>query len=332
MPTAPPTARPLYSPADLAAAAAALDAARREWERYGLQIVTDAEVEAGRTRVDAARRARDAAAARAGSRVTAARYRVLRVSGGLQQLFGLDDRNAWVVAVLLGVAATVAVAPVVLLFRPPAGPGAAVLLGTFVLATAAGLLFVLPVRGGLAAAADRLRREREADRRAADRLAEEVAAGEERLGRLVAAHFAQTEYREAVARHRKFEELLTGERYQLQTTDWRGLRGAEWVEFLARVFKLLGFRVEAAKPGQGADLIVHGKGRRIAVQAVGAADAVGPGPVQAAFAGKTYFGCTDCLVVTTGRFTAGAVELADRTGCGLVDADRVPALIDGAVL
>ena len=329
---APPTARPLYGPADLAAAAAALDAARRGWERYGLQAVTDEEVEAERGRVAAARRERDAAAARAGSRVARVRYHVLRAAGTLQQVFGLEGRYAWVVAVFLGLAGTVAVAPAVLLFRPPAGPGAAILLGTFLLTTAAGLLFVMPVRGRLTDAADRVGREREADRRAAERLAGEVADGEDRLGRLVAAHLAQAEYREAVARHRKFEDLLTGERYQLQTTDWRGLRGPEWVEFLTRVFKLLGYRVEAAKPGQGADLVVHGKGRRIAVQAVGTADAVGPGPVQAAFAGKTYFGCTDCLVVTTGRFTAGAVEYAEGVGCGLLDADRVPALIDGAVL
>jgi hypothetical protein len=332
MPPVTPTARPLYGPADLAAAAAALDAARREWERFGLRAVTDEEVEAERGRVEAARRELHEAAARAGSRVAAVRYRFLRVAGTLQQLFGLEDRYAWVVAVLLGLAGTVAVAPVVLLFRPPAGPGAAVLVGAFVLTTAAGLLVVLPVRGRLVAAADRLRREREAERRAVDRLAEEVAAGEERLGRLAAAHLAQGEYREAVARHRKFEELLTGERYQLQTTDWRGLRGSAWVEFLARVFKLLGYRVEAARPGQGADLVVHGKGRRIAVQAVGSADPVGPGAVQAAFAGKTYFGCTDCLVVTTGRFTDGAVELAERLGCGLIGADKVPALIDGAIL
>lgn len=332
MPPAPPTARPVYGPADLAAAAAALDAARREWERYGLRAVTDDEVQAEQERVDAARRERDAATARAGSRVTAARYHVLRTAGALQRLFGLDDRTAWVVAILMGLSATVAVAPAVLLFRPPAGPGAAILLGAFVLATAAGLLFMLPVRGGLTPAADRLRRERDADRRALERLTEEVAAGEERLGRLVAAHLAHAGYREAVARHRKFEDLLTGQRYQLQTTDWRGLRGAGWVDFLARVFRLLGYRVEATKPGQGADLVIHGKGRRVAVQAVGSADAVGPGPVQAAFAGKTYFGCTDCLVVTTGRFTAGALEAAERSGCGLIDAERVPALIDGAVL
>ncbi|MBX9628575.1 MAG: restriction endonuclease [Gemmataceae bacterium] len=333
MPPVTPTARPLYSPADLAAAAATLDAARREWERYGLRSVSDEDVEVERARVEAARRELQAVAARAGSRVDAVRYRFLRVAGTLQQLFGLEDRFGWVVAVLLGLAGTVAVAPAVLLFRPPAGPGAAILVGTFLLTTAAGLLFVLGAGpGGLTAAADRLGRERATDRDRVQQLADEVTAGEERLGRLVAAHLAQAEYREAVARHRKFEDLLTGERYQLQTTDWRGLRGAEWVDFLARVFKLLGYRVEATRPGQGADLVVHGKGRRIAVQAVGAADAVGPGPVQAAFAGKTYYGCTDCLVVATGRFTDGAVEAAERAGCGLVDADKVPALIDGGLL
>ncbi|MBX9582164.1 MAG: restriction endonuclease [Gemmataceae bacterium] len=335
MPPAVPTARPLYGPADLAAAAAALDAARREWERFGLQTVGGDQVEAERARVEEARARLAPVAAQAGSWVFRARYHVLRAAGALQRLFGLEDRHAWVVAVLMGVAGTVAVAPLVLLFRPPAGPGAAVLLGAFVLTTAAGLAFILPAgRLGPTAAADHLRSERARGLQLAARLREELEDADRLYRWVAAAHRAQAQYVQAVDRHRRLEQLLTSERYHLLTTDWRTLRGVPFEEFLTRIFRLLGYQVQTTKASgdQGVDLIVVGKGRRIAVQAKGYEGSVGNKSVQEAFAGQTYYGCTACVVVTNSQFTSGAIELARRVGCQLIDGGQIPALIDGAIL
>jgi HJR/Mrr/RecB family endonuclease len=152
--------------------------------------------------------------------------------------------------------------------------------------------------------------------------------------RLQAVRDAENAYAEALSRQKRIQELLSSTRYLLQATDWRVLRGIPFEKFLADVFEFLGYRVETTKASgdQGIDLIVTGKGRRIAIQAKGYEGSVGNGSVQEAYTGAKFYDCPDCVVITNSRFTSGAAEVARRVECKLIDGDRIPDLIDGHIL
>jgi hypothetical protein len=128
-------------------------------------------------------------------------------------------------------------------------------------------------------------------------------------------------------------ERFKSRQNQLLMIDWRSLRGVEFENFLADVFQALGYAVETTKASgdQGIDLIASKNGKRIGIQAKGYAKSVGNSAVQEAFAGKTHYGCDECVVITNSRFTRGAGELAVSTGCLLLSGSRIPALINGKV-
>jgi hypothetical protein len=113
--------------------------------------------------------------------------------------------------------------------------------------------------------------------------------------------------------------------------NWKAMRGPELEGFLAVVFEELGYGVEriGASGDQGVDLIASKDRRRIAVQSKGYVDSVSNGAVQEAFAGMTFHGCNECVVITNSRFTSSAWELARRTNCGLIDENTLSAFIRG---
>ncbi len=45
----------------------------------------------------------------------------------------------------------------------------------------------------------------------------------------------------------------------------------------------------------------------------------------------TYHGCHRAVVVTNSTFTSGAIDLASRVGCQLIDGNQITALINGRV-
>src|SRR6185503_1151977 len=110
-------------------------------------------------------------------------------------------------------------------------------------------------------------------------------------------------------------------RYDLLATDWRSLRSIPFEDFLARVFRSLGYHVQKTKVSgdQGVDLIATRNGHLLAIQAKGYDGSVGNDSVQQAHAGKAFYGCDACAVVTNSRFTKSAVELAKCVGCLLID-------------
>jgi hypothetical protein len=110
---------------------------------------------------------------------------------------------------------------------------------------------------------------------------------------LLAVRQAKEEYEVAHERHQKLIQLLRSRRYQLIQTDWRSLRGIAFEDFLGDVFEELGYSVDKTKTtgDQGVDLILTGKGGRIAVQAKGYKDNVGNGSVQ-----EVYWAATRKLV------------------------------------
>jgi len=120
-------------------------------------------------------------------------------------------------------------------------------------------------------------------------------------------------------------------RYRLINTDWRSLRGLEFEEFLANVFRLRGWAAELTKASndQGADLIVNTGRERIAIQVKGYAGRVGGDAVKEAHTGKDVYGCHRAVAITNSTFTRQAQDLAAKLGCRLIDGRDLPALIAG---
>jgi hypothetical protein len=127
--------------------------------------------------------------------------------------------------------------------------------------------------------------------------------------------------------------VLSSARYQLLHADWRLMRGVEFEQFLQRVFESLGYQVQSTKASgdQGADLVVTGKGKKIAVQAKGYSDSVGNHAVMEVVAGMGFYRCGCCAVVTNSRFTRNAIDLARANDCRLVDGQRIRDLIEGRI-
>ena len=141
-------------------------------------------------------------------------------------------------------------------------------------------------------------------------------------------------------RHRRLAELLKAKqhresqqyrRQQLCARNWKALRSQDFERFLEEVFRELGYVVEMTRitGDQGADLLVSRHGHRIAIQVKGYLHSVGNDAVQEAYFGTVYYKCEACAVITNSRFTSGAKDAADKSGCVLIDEDRLPVLIMG---
>ena len=327
-------ATPIYTRSDLSRAENDVLAARRDWEQYRFEQVSDDEITrcreqwaSARARLIALRRAR-------GSIGLVVRCLVLRLAAGVQDLLDVENRYVWVVAFLLGVIAILVVTPVVVFARPSAANGVVMVLMPFIVTVVTSLVIILPVASiGLRPAIEQIQLRRV-------QLQDEIRAVEAdvtRLGRAILrlemTRDAQEAYERASARQQRLERLLASERYQLQVTDWRALRGIALEDFLGRVFRMLGYEVRTTKASgdQGVDLIVIGKGRRIAVQVKGYEESVGNKAVQEAFTGMRYYDCTECVVIANSQFTSGAIDVAGRVECGLIDGNRIPTLIEGGI-
>ncbi|MEQ8766603.1 MAG: restriction endonuclease [Planctomycetota bacterium] len=77
----------------------------------------------------------------------------------------------------------------------------------------------------------------------------------------------------------------------------------------------------------GVDLIVRRGRERLAFQAKATLRPVGLKAVQEASAGRRYYECTGCGVVTSGVFTKPAVELASANECLLIDGAMLTMMI-----
>jgi hypothetical protein len=189
-------------------------------------------------------------------------------------------------------------------------------------------------RVGLDQEVIRLREELAARARSLSALRERLAGRQKVARELWEVREAQRAYEWAYHRHEQLSELLASRRYQLLHGDWRSLRGIPFEEFCADIFEELGYRAEPTRTtgDQGADLIVTGKGRRIAVQTKGYEGSVGNKAVQEVYAGMAFYRCTSCMVLTNSAFTPAAFELAHAVDCRLIDGQRLPDLIEGRIL
>jgi restriction system protein len=123
-------------------------------------------------------------------------------------------------------------------------------------------------------------------------------------------------------------DLLNSRRYQLIHCNWRDLHGTAFEYFVEEIFEELGFAVKKTKVtgDQGVDLIVSGKGRKIAVQTKGYTGSVGIKAIQEVYTGMAIYQCRECVAVTNSCFTPAAVAAAHSVGCTLVDGQLIPSL------
>jgi len=110
---------------------------------------------------------------------------------------------------------------------------------------------------------------------------------------------------------------------KLYSRNWKAMRSVEFENYLQEVFETLGYDVETTgvTGDQGVDLIVLKNRWRIAIQVKGYLNSVSNKAVQEAFSGMVHYNCQACVVVTNSLFTKSAKELADSTGCFLIDED-----------
>jgi hypothetical protein len=143
----------------------------------------------------------------------------------------------------------------------------------------------------------------------------------------------QADYTKAVENYERLHRIADSQRYKLLHIEWRSLRAVPFEDFVGEVFELLGYRVEKTKASgdQGIDIIAEGNKRRIGVQCKGYESSVGNSAVQEAYAGKAFYGCNSCAVITNSVFTRGANELAAKLGCILIDENRMVSFIMGEV-
>ena len=256
------------------------------------------------------------------------------VAAGVQHLLGLKADHWWASGLLIGAALTIPFAVLYGVLRLPALSFVALFLTTFALLAV--LLVAMTKPAQASAVVERLVRNRERARAVGEQVAGANAQRIRLAEQLRGAEEARRRYGVLVAAREEFKRLqdaLNDQRYQLLHTDWRGLRGVPFEQFLERVFQLHGYEVQSTKASgdQGVDLIVTGKGRRIAVQAKGYDGSVGNKAVQEVYAGMAFYKCQECVVITNSQFTSGAEELAVSVGCRLIDGTLIPSLIEGRV-
>jgi restriction system protein len=93
------------------------------------------------------------------------------------------------------------------------------------------------------------------------------------------------------------------------------MNGEQFEERLKILFTRLGYKAERTsfgkvKPDYGVDLVIEKAGVKTAVQAKCWKEKVGESAVQAVFAGKNTYNCTEAMVVTNSNFTKMAWRLA----------------------
>jgi len=132
--------------------------------------------------------------------------------------------------------------------------------------------------------------------------------------------------------------MISSRQYELLHHNWRQLGGTEFEDFLANVFQALGFEVtRTGRTGDaGLDLLVVGKGKRLAVQAKGypSGASAGTAAVQEAGYSKLRHNCDEAIAITNTYFSGPAKRAAMNQDTGetivtLIDQSEIENLISG---
>lgn len=139
----------------------------------------------------------------------------------------------------------------------------------------------------------------------------------------------QKEYK--LLKANQFEEKLSrNQDKKITVEEIEHLNGFEFEELIGELFRKAGYKVNVTKKSgdQGADLVVEKDGVCTAIQTKRYAGSVGNTAVQEVVAAMKYYDCDKSMVITTGVFTKGALELASRNGVQLVDKKGLDDLFD----
>lgn len=103
------------------------------------------------------------------------------------------------------------------------------------------------------------------------------------------------------------------------------MTGSEFEEFVAMLFKKMGYSTEVTKASgdQGIDVLAERNGNKIGIQVKRYSGAVGNSAVQEAVAGKKFYGCDKVIVVCNNYFTPAAIDLADTNDVVLWNRDMI---------
>lgn len=145
---------------------------------------------------------------------------------------------------------------------------------------------------------------------------------------------AQWEYELAKVDLARLEARFQSGINRLRMASWKGMRGVEFENFLAAIFREWGYTVRTTPVtgDQGVDLVIERNGRSIAIQAKGYPNStVGNSAVQEAHTGKAFYRCHAAAVVTNSTFTSSARELASKVGCILIGQEQISDLIEGKI-
>ena len=106
---------------------------------------------------------------------------------------------------------------------------------------------------------------------------------------------------------------------------------SDFEDFIAMVFSDLGYKVEQTNYSGdfGADLLVHKKGRKLAVQIKRYAEnnKVSVGDVNQVIGSQSYYKCDGCLVVSTSAFTNPALKLMQEAEVEFWDWDKLQKIL-----
>ena len=129
----------------------------------------------------------------------------------------------------------------------------------------------------------------------------------------------------------EFEEKLSrNPDNKISVKEIEHLNGFEFEELIGKLFRKMNYKVKVTKKSgdQGADLIIEKDGISTAVQTKKYAKNVGNTAVQEVVAAMKYYDCDKSMVITTGSFTKGAIELANKNKVQLVDKKKLDSLFD----
>ena len=121
------------------------------------------------------------------------------------------------------------------------------------------------------------------------------------------------------------KRIFRNARFRRQYSSLAKLSGEEFENFLCHLYTQYGYQVKriGGKGDFGVDLLVTKDGITTAVQAKRYTKNVSLSAVQEVYAGKTYYGADDAVVITTSRFTKAAKQLALPCEVTLIDCDEL---------
>ena len=129
---------------------------------------------------------------------------------------------------------------------------------------------------------------------------------------------------------KKFKDSLLSDIPNYTLDDLDLLDGIQFEEFLAKLYKKMGYTAEVTKSSgdQGGDLIISKGSKKTVVQAKRYSDKVANSAVQEAVTAIRHYDCDNAMVVTTNYFTKSAIELASSNDVTLTDRDDLEGLLE----